>query len=63
MDKPSCLTQDHLDYLDRLRDSGKTNMFVAEVYLLEAFPEINRNESQAVLIYWMDTFSDRHSTS
>lgn len=48
-----------LIYLDRLRESGATNMFGAGVYLEEGF-DLPRALARDVLMYWMDTFTDRH---
>lgn len=40
-DRPAYLTDDHLEYLDGLRESGATNMFGARPYLMEEFPELD----------------------
>ena len=58
--KPVCLTDDHLIYLDDLRESGVTNMWGAEQYLESAFG-LDRVESRDVLLYWMATFGERHN--
>ncbi len=50
----------YLRYLDRLRDSGVTNMFGASRYLRMEFPELSVSQSRAILAYWMDTFAKRH---
>lgn len=50
---------EHLEYLDALREIGQTNMFGAGSYLREEFG-MDRKESSAILSYWMETFSDRH---
>ena len=50
----------YLEYLDALRESGETNMYLAAPYLVRQFPEIHEPTSHAVLIYWMQTFSNRH---
>ena len=60
MDKPEILEEKHLEYLDDLRESGITNMFGAGSYLQDAF-DIGRQDSSAILSYWMETFSDRHA--
>ena len=59
--KPECLTDDHLEFLDDLRESGDTNMFGARPYLAGEFPELTKQEAKAVLAYWMRTFADRHA--
>lgn len=58
--RPEVVKDEHLDFLDDLRDSGTTNMFGARPYLLAAFPELKRDEGMKVLQYWMDSFSERH---
>lgn len=48
-----------LSYLDDLRESGVTNMFGARPYVEEAF-DIPAKAAGDVLLYWMETFSERH---
>jgi len=59
--KPDFVTEDHLYYLDVLRESGATNMFGAAPYLQDEYPDLTRDEARQVLTYWMRTFSERHS--
>lgn len=56
MEKPDFVTEDHLDFLDDLRESGETNMFGARPYLLEEFPELSKQEAAEVMKYWRVTF-------
>jgi len=49
----------YLDYLDWLRGEGPVNMYGASPYLVEEF-ELSPDEADAVLIFWMSTYSDRH---
>lgn len=58
--RPDYVTDKHLKYLDRLRESGRTNMFGARPYLMSAFPDLSKDEAGKVLGYWMNTFSERH---
>lgn len=58
MDKPSALKQEHLEFLDALRASGKTNMFAATHYLKRAFP-LKPHDATKILAYWMETFGER----
>ena len=60
VDKPEFVTSEHLEYLDDLRESGVTNMFVAGAYLERSF-DIDKHTAGQILQYWMDTFSERHS--
>ena len=59
MNKPDFVTEEHLEYLDALRDSGETNMFGAGIYLRREF-ELSGDMARAILTYWMKTFSKRH---
>ena len=60
VEKPEYLTEEHLLYLDRLWESGVTNMFGAVPYILLEFSDLSEQQAKQVLIYWMRTFSDRH---
>ena len=60
VERPAFVEREHLVYLDELRESGKTNMFGARPYLLMEFPELSEKEAGSVLVYWMDTFGERH---
>ena len=61
MEKPDFVTDQHLLYLDELRDSGQTNMFGASPFLMEEFC-LEKSESRSILSYWMKSFSERHPT-
>lgn len=49
--------QDYFDFLEELRQSGKTNMFGAAPYLQKAF-KLNREKAKEVLLAWMYAHSD-----
>lgn len=49
-----------LVFLDDLRESGVTNMFGAAPYLREEFPHLDREAARKAVVYWMETFSERH---
>lgn len=53
--RPTIVTDEHLEYLDDLRESGVTNMFGAGQFL-EANFELNSVDSRKILVYWMETF-------
>jgi len=46
-------------FLDRLRESGVTNMYGAGPYVEEHF-DLNRRVAGNLVIKWMTTFEDRH---
>ena len=52
-------TEEQLRYLDKLRESGMTNMFGAGAHLQNRFG-LDRNAASEVLLYWMKTFEERH---
>jgi len=58
MNRPKFITNEHLDYLDALRDSGITNMFGASPYIVDEF-KVSTKEAREILTYWMKTFSKR----
>ena len=53
---PPALREEHLDYLDALRESGETNMYGARPYLMREFPDLTKDEALAILRHWQDTF-------
>lgn len=53
--RPEGLTEDHLKYLDDLRESGVTNMFGATPFLQEEFG-LDQKTARSYLVYWMETF-------
>ena len=56
MEKP--VSEEHLYYLDKLRESGVTNMFGATPYLQNEFG-LEKKEARRILLYWMETFVGR----
>ena len=53
--RPEGIETKHLEYLDKLRESGATNMLQAGSWIEEQFFMSQENASK-VLHYWMDTF-------
>lgn len=49
------MTKEHKNYLDRLRESGQTNMFGARPYLQNKFG-LDKKEASEVLTEWMSSF-------
>lgn len=48
------------EYLDKLRESGITNMFGAVPFIQEEFG-FDYETSKAHLLKWMKTFAERHN--
>ena len=57
--RPECVEDEHLEYLDELRESGEVNMFGARSYLMDEF-WLAKKEAGEILKYWMGTFGERH---
>lgn len=60
IERPTFITNDHLVFLDDLRDSGATNMFGARPYLLDEFTDLSDEQAKEIVMYWMKTFSKRN---
>lgn len=58
-ERPEGLDDEHLEFLDGLRETGVTNMFGAAPFLEQAF-DIDIKTARAYLTYWMRTFGERH---
>lgn len=58
IERPKCVLDRHLEYLDTLRSTGITNMFGARPYLMNAFKTLAKNEAASILSYWMKTFGN-----
>ena len=56
VERPVIVENDHLVYLDRLRDSGVTNMYGATPYLRKKFPDLSNEQATQILSYWMRSF-------
>jgi hypothetical protein len=59
IERPEVVTEEHLEYLDDLRESGVTNMFGAAQYVEEDC-DVSRRDSRTILSYWMESFEERH---
>ena len=55
MERPETVTDEQLEYLDDLRESGAINMVGAGRYLLHEY-DISPGDAKEVLKYWMATF-------
>ena len=59
--KPDCVKDEHLTYLDELRESGETNMFGAASYVQTEFG-VDKKDAKDILLYWMRSFERRHGS-
>lgn len=57
--RPPVVLDEYFTLLDNLQKTGAVNMFGAAPHLREIFPELSRREARDVVLYWMETFSDR----
>ncbi|MEK9748231.1 MAG: hypothetical protein VW443_04810 [Pseudomonadales bacterium] len=48
------------EYLDRLRESGKINMFGAGPVMEKAYG-LDKSTARKVVARWMETFEERHA--
>jgi hypothetical protein len=59
IERPSVVEDEHLTYLDKLRDSGETNMYGARPYLQREFG-LDKTTATTILMYWQESFAERH---
>jgi hypothetical protein len=59
--RPDIVTDEHLDFLDFIRDTGKVNMMSMTVReaLMKTF-EVTWLESKEIHLYWMKSFGDEN---
>ena len=55
--RPEMVTDEHLVYLDNLRESGVTNMYGAGSYVQSEFA-LSKQEAHHILSYWMESFGE-----
>lgn len=53
--RPEIVEDDHLLFLDGLRETGVTNMFGAAPYVAKEF-DLSNDEARTILMYWMESF-------
>ena len=58
-DRPEYVTEDHLLYLDELRDSAVVNMFGATEYIISLF-DVDKTTARNILMYWMKTYGSEN---
>lgn len=57
---PEGVKQEHVDYLNALRGSGRINMFAAPQELQKKF-KINREQAVQIFWYWADNFDQKQA--
>lgn len=57
--RPKFVKDEHLEYLDELRDSGVTNMLGAGNYLQITFG-LDKKMASDIFWYWADTFGQEN---
>lgn len=50
------LNKRYFDYLERLRQSGRTNMWGASAYLQVMFPELTEKAADNILLAWINNY-------
>ena len=53
------VNEKYYQYLDALRESGAINILGAGAYLERNF-RLNKTTARAILMKWMETYSERH---
>lgn len=56
--RPPIVTDEHLEYLDDLRESGAVNMFASGLYLRKKFG-LSREDAKIIWKYWAESFEER----
>jgi len=56
--RPKAVEDEHLKFLNDLRESNTTNMMAGPQYLQSAFG-LNRAEAKEVFFYWTRTFGQK----
>jgi replicative DNA helicase len=57
--RPPVVQEQHLRFLDDLRESGSINMYGATPYLRQCF-DLDSKRADLIMLYWMDSFEERH---
>lgn len=55
-ERPAFVEDEHLEYLDELRESGVTNMLGGASCLRDSYPALSKRDAREILTYWMQTF-------
>lgn len=55
IERPDFVRDEYLDFPDKLRESGHTNMFATTPYIQKEFG-VSRMAATSIVSYWMKTF-------
>lgn len=58
LSRPEYCEDEHLKWLDELRESGRTNMIGARPFLMDEFGELGDREASGILAYWIKSFGN-----
>lgn len=59
VEKPDVVKDEHLIFLDDLRQCGVTNSYGSRKYVEREFG-VGKDAAKEIVIYWMQTFKNRH---
>ena len=54
--RPDCVEDEHLEFLNDLRESATRNIAASFIDLSEQYPDLGRANAKIVARYWMKTF-------
>ena len=57
IERPDCVTDAHLKYLDGLRATGITNMFDGARFIERDF-DLDTDTAKTILVYWMKSYKN-----
>ena len=52
------MNEEHKEYLDDLRESGETNMWLAPQYVIMEFG-VTKQEARQIVKEWMESFNEQ----
>jgi len=56
--KPPAFKPEHAQFLNKLQQSGRTNMWGAPPYLVAAYPTLTRDEANEIFVYWQENWDE-----
>jgi hypothetical protein len=61
LEKPEYLKDEHLKYLNELKETKMVPMFGAASTLRLYYDYLTKEQARKILAYWIDTFQERHA--